>query len=98
MEKGDKCKNSNSPDLYQQFLHNLTAYIREAEVAALELVGQAGVVQTEQMQNRGFQVVDVDLVFHNVVAELVGGAQRDSFFDARPLSAPLPMPPVLCLP
>jgi hypothetical protein len=42
------------------------------------------VIQPEQMQDRGLQVVDVNFVFHDVVAEFVGGAQGDSFLDASP--------------
>ena len=68
----------------QQLLDDFTTHIGEPKISPLELVGQPGVIQTKQMQNRGLQVVDVDLVFHDVVAEFVGGAERDALLDACP--------------
>ena len=46
--------------------------VGEAEVAALEAVGQLRVVEAEQVQDRRLQVVDVDLVLDGGEAELVG--------------------------
>ena len=37
-------------------------HVGQPEVAALEAVGQPLVVEAEQVQDRGVQVVDVDLV------------------------------------
>src|SRR5512144_2374883 len=68
----------------QQLLHNLAAHIRKAEVPSLELVSQAGVIQAEQMQNRGLQVVNVNLVLNDVVSEFISGTQRDALLDAGP--------------
>ena len=51
-------------------------HVGQAEIAALEAVGQLGVVEAEQVQDRGVQVVDVDLVGGCVEAELVGLAER----------------------
>ena len=56
--------------------------VGQAEVAALEAVGQLRVVEAEQVQHRGVQVVDVDLVLDDVEAELVGLAERDARLDA----------------
>ena len=50
--------------------------VRETEVAAIVAVGQFFVIETELMQNGGVEVVDVDFVFHHVVAKLVGRAIR----------------------
>ena len=55
----------------QQFFHDLPMDVGEAEVAALEAVGQLGVVEAEQVQERGVQVVDMDLVVGGVEAEIV---------------------------
>src|SRR5262245_40832225 len=46
--------------------------IRKTEVAAIEAVGQALVVEAEQVQDRRVQVVDADAIDHRLVAELVG--------------------------
>ncbi len=55
--------------------------VGEAEVAALEAEGEAGVVETEEVQERGVQVVDVHAVFDRVEAEVVGGAERQARLD-----------------
>ena len=46
--------------------------VGEAEVSAGVAVGQAFVFQAKGVQQRGVQVVDVDLVFGGVVAVVVG--------------------------
>ena len=46
-------------------------HIRQAKFAALEAVGEPLVVDTEQVHDGGLEVVDVDRVFGNVVAEVV---------------------------
>ena len=40
-------------------------HVGEAEVAALETVGEPFVVEAELMQQRGVQVVDVDGIAHH---------------------------------
>ena len=60
----------------------LPVHVGQAEVAALEAVGQPLVVDAEQVQHRGVQVVDVDDVLDGVVAELVGRAVGDAALDA----------------
>ena len=45
--------------------------IREPVVAALEAVGETGVVDPEKMQGSGIEIVNVDRVFHNIVTEVV---------------------------
>ena len=37
-------------------------HVGQAEIAALEAVGQLGVVEAEQVQDGGVEVVDVDSV------------------------------------
>ena len=56
----------------QDRLDDLPVHVGQAEVAALEVVGQPGVVDPQQMQDRGVQVVDVDGVLDDVVGEVVG--------------------------
>ena len=59
-------------------LTTLPCNVGQAVVAALEAEGQAFVVEAEQVQDRGLQVVDVDLVLGDREAELVGLAVASS--------------------
>ena len=61
---------------------DLSLHVGEAEVAALEAVLQAGVVEAEQVQQRRLQVVDMNPVVDHVEAEVVAGAERDAGLDA----------------
>src|SRR5262249_6930000 len=56
--------------------------VGQAEVAALVAVGQAAVVQAEQVQQRGVEVVDVDGVAGDAPADVVGGAVDVAAADA----------------
>ena len=55
-------------------LHHLARHIGQAVVAARVAVGEPLVVDAEQVQDRGLQIVDVDGVLDDVVAEVVGAA------------------------
>ena len=59
-------------------MHHLAVDVGQAEVAAGVAVGELGVVEAEQVQDRGVQVVDVDLVLDGVVAVVVGLAVDDA--------------------
>src|SRR4030095_422724 len=48
--------------LRQEFLDCLAADIRQAEVSALEFVGQLGMIEAQQGEYRRLDIVDVDLV------------------------------------
>ena len=52
----------------------MPVHVGEAEVAALEAVGELLVVEAEQVQDGGVQVVDVDLALDDAEAEFVGRA------------------------
>lgn len=56
--------------------------VRQAVVAALEFVGQFSVIDTQQVQQRRMQVMDVDFVFSYVVANFVCRSDRLSGLDA----------------
>ena len=43
-------------------------HVGQAEIAVLEAIGQLGVVEAEQVQDRGVEVVDVDFVGRRVDA------------------------------
>ncbi len=47
-------------------------HISQAEVAAGVLVRQLEMIQSQQVQHGGVQVVQMDLVFHREVAIVVG--------------------------
>ena len=53
--------------------HDISVHIGQTEVAAGVAVGQLLVIQPQQVQDGGVEVVEVDLVFHRVVAVVVGG-------------------------
>ena len=46
----------------------------EPLIESLEAVSQLSVVESQQVQNRGVQVVNMHLVFGHVKAEIVAGA------------------------
>ena len=68
--------------LRQDFLHHIAMHVGQPHVAAAEAEGQALVVDAEQVQHRGVQVVNLDLVLDGFVAVIVGGAVDRAAFDA----------------
>src|SRR6266571_6269064 len=66
----------------EQRLDHFAADVGEALVTALVLVSQLRVVDSQTMQDRGLQVVDVDRVFNNVIAIIIRLAEGDAFLDA----------------
>ena len=67
----------------QNLLHHIAMHIRQPEVAALEAVGQPGVLQAEQVQDGRLQVVDVDRILADVEAKLVGSAVGEARLRCR---------------
>ena len=57
-------------------------HVGQPEVAALEAVGQLCVVYAKAVQQRGLEIVNVDRVFGDVVAVVVGCAMHESGLDA----------------
>jgi hypothetical protein len=51
--------------------HDFAMDVGEAVVAALEAVGEPGVVEAEQVQRGGVEVVNVNWVFDDVIAEVI---------------------------
>src|SRR5205823_6983116 len=58
--------------------------VGEPEITAVVTIGQLFVIETEQVQDRRVQVVDVNLVIHRARAELVGCAVDRAALDAAP--------------
>jgi hypothetical protein len=72
-----KCPNS-AQDRRDQFPMN----VRQPHVAAAPAVGLAGVVDAEEVEHRGVQVVDLAGAVDHLVAVVVGGAVDRAAADA----------------
>ena len=68
--------------LRQQFFHDASGHIRQPEIAALEAIGEFGMVDAHKVKNRGVQVVDLNGIFDGIIAEFIGLADRDSGLQA----------------
>ncbi len=66
-----------------QLRDDLAGDVGQAEVAPLEAVGEPRVVDAEQVEDRGVEVVDVDRVLDDVPAEVVGLADDLAPLDRR---------------
>src|SRR5207249_2153427 len=66
----------------QDFANDFAGDVGEAEVAAVEAVGETGVVEAEEVQDGGVEVVDVDGVLDDAPAKVVGLADDLPTFDA----------------
>ena len=56
--------------------------IRQSEVPALEAIGEFCVVDTEQVQDSGIEVVHVNGIFGDVVAIVIGFTVDSAFADS----------------
>ena len=56
-------------------------HVRKTEVAAGVAIGQLGVVDTHQVQDRGVQIANVMAVLHRLVPQIVCRAVRHAAFD-----------------
>jgi hypothetical protein len=63
-------------------LDDVAVDVGQPEIAALEAVGQPLVVEAQQVQDGGLQVVDVDLVPSDAETQLVGFPVRIAAFDS----------------
>ena len=66
----------------QDVLHHMPVDVGEAEVAAGVAVGELLMVQAEDVEDGGVEVVDVDFVLLGEVAVVVGGAVGDAALHA----------------
>ena len=66
----------------EDLLHDVAVDVGEAVVTALEAVGEAFVIEAEEMHDGRLQVVDVDLVLHAGEAHLVGLAELKAALHA----------------
>lgn len=63
---------ATTADLTQDRLNDLAGHVGEPEVTALEAIGEPGMVDAEQVQNRRLEIVRMDRVLRDVVTEVVG--------------------------
>ncbi len=71
-----------SPTSRQDLVDHAAAEVGEAVVAAVVAVGEFFVIEAEEVEEGGVEVIHVDFVFDGFVAELIGGAVVDAGFDA----------------
>jgi hypothetical protein len=70
------------PRLRQNLLHDAAMHIRQAELAALEAIGEAFVIDAEAMENRGLEVVDVHGILQGIETEIIGATESHTGLDA----------------
>ena len=56
-------------------------HIGKAKIPTLKTKGQSLVVQSQQMQDRGVKIMDMNLVLDNMKAKIIGLSERDSRLD-----------------
>jgi len=64
--------------LRHNVMHNVAGDVGQPEIAAAVAIRQSLVIHSQQMQDRGVQIVDADAILDRFVAGLVGFATRDS--------------------
>ena len=69
-------------ELRENLFDEFAMDVGESELAALKAVSEAFVIDAEEMENRSVEIVDVDRVFEDIVAVVVGFSDSDSFFDS----------------
>src|SRR5438445_9165744 len=75
-------RHARAPRSGQELAAHAAGDIGEAELAALELVGETRVIDAHQVEDGGMQVVDIDRVLSHVVAQVVRLADRNTGLDA----------------
>ena len=64
-----------------EILDDFSGYVGQPEIAALKTVGQPSVVESEQVENRRVNVVNVHRFLDRLENELVGSAVNRPAFD-----------------
>ena len=63
-------------------MDDFAVHIRESKRAALVAIGQSLVVEAQQIQHRGVQIVHVHRLLDDVVAKFIRAAVRDALLHA----------------
>ena len=82
IEMSDAAEQTQRLRLRQDLADNFTFHISKTEIPALEAVGKFLVIEAQQVKDRRLQVVDVDRIFGDAEAEIVGGAEGEAALDA----------------
>src|SRR5690348_15478226 len=69
------------PGSSEHLFHHVAANISEAEIASLEFVRQAKMINTQAMQDGGLQVVDVYRIFEDIIGIFISLAHAQAFLD-----------------
>ena len=72
----------NLPLSRQDAVDKVAMDVGEAEIAALELVGEALVVDSEKMEHSGMEIVHGGSVHFSIVSEIVRRSVSGAAFDA----------------
>ena len=67
--------------LPQDAIDNFARNVGQSEISSLVAIGHLLVIDAQLMQNRGVQIMDVDWILRDVVAEFVGFAIDHATFD-----------------
>ena len=62
----------------------VSTHVGEPPVSSLKEKGLSPVIQTEQREHGGMQVVDVDLIFHSPHSQIVRGSNDFTTLDSSP--------------
>src|SRR3984957_4557431 len=69
------------PGSSEHLFHHVAANISQAEIASLEFVRQAEMINTEAMQDGGLQVVDVHGIFEDVIGKVISLTDAQASLD-----------------
>src|SRR5258706_9529248 len=79
------CSRSEFSNASSQYsFDDFARYIRESKIAACMPEGQLLVIEAEQMQNGGVEIVHVNRIFHDGMGVIVGLAINNTAFDSTP--------------
>src|SRR5262249_15002247 len=83
---------SVSPSLYpsvppslhlrENRLHDISLDIGQTKISTLEFISQPSMINAQTMQDRRIQIVDVNRIARDVIAEIIRLANRDARFDS----------------
>src|SRR5262245_30361607 len=79
-----RCKKTDKVCSDKYLVHHAPGHVGEPEITPGITVRQALVIEADQMQARGAQVVDVDAVAHGTQAEVVGRTIRHAAAHTSP--------------
>src|SRR4051794_24700708 len=82
MRENSPARRQRSHESGEEVFDHLAVNVGEAEVTALKAVGELLVVEAQQMEDGGLQIVDVDFVAGDGKAELVGFAVNQAVLHA----------------